>query len=190
MTISDEILQMLEEKGNGSYFGEPVSQTEHALQAAFFATQDKAPHSLVAAALLHDIGHLLHDEGEDVADRGVDTLHEEAGERWLAKHFGQEVCEPVRLHVAAKRYLCATRPDYLAELSPASRQSLQLQGGPMSRQEEEAFRRNQYFEAAVQLRLWDDRAKIAGLMVPGLECYRELLEELEGRNRLLTRAAQ
>jgi phosphonate degradation associated HDIG domain protein len=187
MTVSDEILQLFEEKGEGSYFGEPVSQTEHALQSAFFAEQERAPDALVAAALLHDIGHLLHDEGEDVADRGVDTVHEEAGEQWLTKYFGQAVCEPVKLHVAAKRYLCATRADYLAELSPASRQSLQLQGGPMSSEEEAAFRGNKYFEAAVKLRLWDDRAKIAGLVVPRLEYYRALLDRLA--DRLPTRAA-
>src|SRR5579884_2586321 len=121
-TIVDEIFDCFARRGAEEYFGEDVTQQEHALQAAFLAEQAGAPDSLVAAALVHDIGHLIHTEGEDIADRGVDARHEDVGEQWLAGRFGPEVTEPVKLHVAAKRYLCATDPEYRSRLSAASEQ--------------------------------------------------------------------
>ena len=143
------------------------------------------------AALLHDVGHLLDGQDEDLADRGVDGRHEEAGCAWLARHFGPEVTEPIRLHVAAKRYLCAVAPSYLAGLSPASRLSLSLQGGPMSEDERAEFESNPSHDDAVRLRHWDDTAKVPGLDVPGLEHYREritrLLESRPGWNRFKQR---
>jgi phosphonate degradation associated HDIG domain protein len=175
MTTVDEILDLFRRRGDTAYFGEPVSQTEHALQAADLAVREGAPDALVAAALLHDVGHLLHDQGERIAEQGVDARHEEAGERWLAARFGPEVTEPVRLHVAAKRYLCAVDPAYAATLSPASTLSLKLQGGPMSPAEVAEFERNPHYGAAVRLRRWDDAAKVQDLAVPGLESYRDRL---------------
>jgi [1-hydroxy-2-(trimethylamino)ethyl]phosphonate dioxygenase len=177
MNVIDEILRLFETRGDEAYFGEPVSQTEHALQAAHQAEQEGAPAPLVVAALLHDVGHLVHNLSEDIADRGVDARHESAGEAWLALHFPPEVTEPVKLHVAAKRYLCKVDSDYLAQLSPASVQSLALQGGPFSDAEVRAFEQNRYFREAVRLRRWDDSAKIPGLAVPSLDHYRPALEE-------------
>jgi phosphonate degradation associated HDIG domain protein len=176
MSIIDEIFQLFEARGQGAYFGEAVTQTEHALQAAHLAASAGAGDALVCAALLHDVGHLLHGLGEDVADRGVDAGHEGGGAAWLARHFGPAVTEPVRLHVAAKRYLCAIEPAYEAGLSPASRQSLRLQGGPMTAAEAAAFERGPHGADAVALRHWDDGAKIPGLTVPGLQAYRARLE--------------
>jgi gamma-butyrobetaine dioxygenase len=176
MSIVETIIGLFEARGDAAYFGEPVSQTQHALQAAHFAETEGAGGALVAAALLHDIGHLVHGEGEDVADRGVDARHEEAGYAWLQTHFGPEVTEPVRLHVAAKRYLCAVDPAYYALLSPASVQSLALQGGPSSGEEARAFEQNPFFRDAARLRRWDDRAKDPELAVPGLDHYRRTLE--------------
>jgi phosphonate degradation associated HDIG domain protein len=172
----DEICALFEKRGEEAYFGEPVSQTEHALQAAYQAENEGAPPALVVAALLHDIGHLVHGLSEDVADRGVDARHEAVGEAWLSRHFGPEVAEPVRLHVAAKRYLCAVDAAYGAQLSPASVRSLDLQGGPFSPAEIQAFEQHRYFREAVRLRRWDDAAKIPRLEVPGLEHYRSRLE--------------
>lgn len=174
--IVDEIVALFEQRGGEAYFGEAVSQRAHALQSAHLAVTEGADNALVVAALLHDIGHLVHGLGEDIAQRGVDARHEVVGESWLSRHFGPEVTEPVRLHVAAKRYLCATDADYQAQLSPASLQSLMLQGGPMSAAEVADFDRNPHAAAAVRLRHWDDLAKIVGLEVPGVESYRGRLE--------------
>jgi phosphonate degradation associated HDIG domain protein len=172
MKVVDEIFRIFEHRGDEAYFGEPVSQKEHALQAAHRAEQEGAPASLVVAALVHDVGHLVHGLGEDVADRGVDARHEDAGEAWLAQHFPPEVTEPVKLHVAAKRYLCRVDPLYLAQLSPASVQSLALRGGPFSESEAREFEQRLFYREAVRLRRWDDLAKIPGLAVPDLEHYR------------------
>lgn len=175
MTNIDEIFQLLQERGHGSYFGEPVSQLEHALQCAHLAEQEGAAPSLVAAALLHDVGHLLHAEHEDVADAGKDMAHEVLGEEWLSARFGPEVTQPIKLHVAAKRYMCATDPAYLGKLSSASVQSLKLQGGPMTPAEVGAFESNKYAKDGVRLRRWDDLAKDPHLKVAELDHYRPVL---------------
>jgi len=176
MSVTDEILAVFESRGANSYFGEPVSQMEHALQAAQFAQQERAPAHMVVAALLHDIGHLLEEIPEDIAEHGVDAKHEEIGQAWLKERFGPEVCEPVFLHVAAKRYLCATNQAYLGKLSPASVLSLKLQGGPMSESEVAQFESRRFSREAVRLRHWDDLGKVQGLNTPSLEDYRELIE--------------
>lgn len=169
--VVDEILTLFAERGHSGYGGEAVSQREHALQAAHFARQAGASPSLAVAALLHDVGHLLHDLPEDAPDRGLDDRHEELAARWLAGRFGPEVVEPARLHVAAKRYLCAVEPGYYDALSEPSKVSLRLQGGPMSPEEAEQFRASPHGEAAVALRRCDDSAKVPGLAVPGIEEY-------------------
>ncbi len=154
-----------ERRGNESY-GEGVSQLEHALQCGAFAERDGASAALVAATFLHDIGHLLHDLPEDVAEQGIDTQHESVGSAWLSQNFGPEVTEPVRLHVAAKRYLAAIEPDYFEQLSEASKLSLSLQGGPMSPAQAKAFESERFFSDAVQLRRWDEEGKIVGYRGP------------------------
>jgi len=151
---------------------------EHSLQAAWFVQKKSGEETLIAAALLHDLGHLLHDVGEDAAARGVDTRHEELGVEALAGHLADSVLDPIRLHVAAKRYLCFAEPRYLAALSPASVESLGLQGGPMTAAEAEAFLRLPHAREAVTLRHADDAAKVRGLAVPALETYRPLVEAL------------
>ncbi len=183
MTIVDQIFALFERNGSEAYFGEPVSQAEHALQTARQAEVEDAPDSLVVAALLHDVGHLLHGLGENVADRGVDGRHEAQGEAWLARHFGAAITEPVVLHVPAKRYLCAVDPAYGGQLSPASVQSLALQGGPMSGVEVRAFEQHPFYRDAVRLRRWDDMAKIPGLAVPDLSHYRARLEAMALESR-------
>src|ERR1700756_2724078 len=129
--VTGEILGIYAALGPDAYFGERVSMTEHALQSAHFAVQAGAPEALVLAALLHDIGHLLERLPADIADWTADAHHQALRARWRAESFPPEISEPVRLHVAAKRYLCATDPDYRAKLSPASVHTLKLQGGPM-----------------------------------------------------------
>jgi gamma-butyrobetaine dioxygenase len=181
MNVVDAIMSLFGKRGAAAYHGEAVSQTEHALQAAELAEREGASDALVVAALLHDVGHLLEGQDEDLADRGLDGRHEEAGCSWLAAHFGPEVTEPIRLHVAAKRYLCAVDPAYLTGLSRASRASLMLQGGPMNAEERADFEGNPYFQDAVRLRRWDDLAKIPDLAVPGLKHYRDRLEAVQLR---------
>ncbi|MDX6439547.1 MAG: transporter, family, sugar phosphate sensor protein UhpC [Gaiellaceae bacterium] len=181
--LVDEIFCVFREQGEEQYLGEQVSMTEHMLQSAAAAEQDGAPAKLVAAALLHDYGHFIHDLPEDAAERGIDTRHEEVAFAFLERHFGREVAEPIRMHVAAKRYLCAVEPSYLDELSPASIHSLELQGGPYDAEEVAAFQASPFAEDAVRLRRWDDVGKSPGLDVPGLEHYRAVLESALGSAR-------
>ena len=176
MSLSTEIAAIFARRGAGSYFGESVSMLEHALQAAYFAREEGAPPALVVAALLHDLGHLLEDVPGDINDWHVDAKHEAVGSTWLAGRFGPEVWEPVALHVAAKRYLCATDPTYFARLSSASVLTLELQGGSMKPPEIAAFEGRRFFREAVRVRTWDDRGKIGSFRAPGLEQYLELIE--------------
>lgn len=171
----ERILELFRERGEERYGGEDVSQTEHALQAALAAETEGADAELVTAALVHDLGHLLHNLPDDCAEHGVDDKHEELAPRWLERYFGPRVIEPIRLHVDAKRYLCATRPDYLTSLSEGSVTSLALQGGPFSTDEAKRFEQHPYFTESIRLRTWDDVAKIKGLRTPDLTHYREFL---------------
>jgi phosphonate degradation associated HDIG domain protein len=174
----EAILDLLATRGHESYFGEPVTVLEHCLQAAHFARETNSPDTLIAAALLHDVGHLLHQESEDIAEQGQDTHHEELADALLSTHLPQAVTTPIRLHVAAKRYLCAADPSYLQALSPSSVLSLKLQGGPMSNKEAEAFLSAPFAQEAITLRHWDDEAKIPDLSVPPVESYLPLLKQL------------
>lgn len=170
------------DRSGGDHYGEAVTQLEHALQTAHHARAAGEPDALVAAALLHDIGHLLQKQGQDAADRGVDALHERIGAAWLARGFGPDVTEPVRLHVEAKRYLAARKPGYTDALSPASRQSLALQGGAMTEAEAEVFAATPHFDPAVRLRRYDELAKVEGVTLAPLSAYRELLLGLAARS--------
>jgi phosphonate degradation associated HDIG domain protein len=151
---------------------------EHALQAAWAAEKAGAASATIAAALLHDIGHLLHELDEGCAENGVDDRHERLGSDWLAERFGPEVVEPVRMHVDAKRYLCAVEPEYIERLSPASVLSLNLQGGPFAPAAADEFARRPYAHEAVALRRFDEEAKIQGLQTPPLEHFRRHLEDV------------
>ena len=179
-TIStvDQVLALLASGGGAAYFGEPVTVLEHSLQAAWFIQRGGGQETLIAAALLHDVGHLLHSQGEDAAQRGLDTRHEELGVQALSGHLPDSVLDPIRMHVAAKRYLCFAEPRYLQALSPASLESLALQGGPMTPAEAEAYLASPHARDAVKLRRADDAAKVQGLAVATLESYRPLLESL------------
>jgi phosphonate degradation associated HDIG domain protein len=178
MTVTEEILALFHERGAERYFGESVSVTEHALQAAHFARAAGAPSGLIVAALLHDVGHLIGELPDDIAKWTTDARHEEIGGRGLARRFSPQVSEPVRLHVPAKRYLCATDAGYCARLSSASVHTLKLQGGPMSEPEVARFEAERYWRQAVRLRHWDDQGKVAGLKTMPLEAYATLIERV------------
>jgi phosphonate degradation associated HDIG domain protein len=178
MPTVDDILRLFQDHGDSQYGGEQVTQLEHALQSAALAEAEQASPALVAAALLHDIGHLLHDLPDDAPDRGVDDRHETSGQNYLRALFPAEVTEPVRLHVPAKRYLCTVDAEYMQGLSQPSIVSLRLQGGTMTPEEVDSFRANPFAEDAVRLRRWDDAAKVRDLPTPPLSHYAGLLQQL------------
>jgi phosphonate degradation associated HDIG domain protein len=174
----DEVLALLKRYGFERY-DEEISQLAHAEQTAALAGAAGAPEALVAAALLHDVGHLLElAQAGAPRDRTADRRHEARGAAWLAGLFPPRVTSPIALHVRAKRYLCAVEPDYQAGLSAGSVASLERQGGPMDHDEAAAFETNPGWEEAVALRRWDDHAKVHDLDVPTLPAYRELLESV------------
>lgn len=162
-----------------AYLGEDVTMIQHQLQAGALAVAAGAADPLAVAALLHDVGHMVGsvDASSAMAD-DVDAHHDESGARWLAQWFGPEVTEPVRLHVAAKRYLVTTEPTYAATLSPASVHTLRLQGGPMTAAEAAAFGALPHAASAVALRRFDEAAKDAGVDAPGIATHRDLLARL------------
>jgi phosphonate degradation associated HDIG domain protein len=174
--ITQEIIHLFETNGGSMYGGEAVTQLEHALQCAELARKHKASHELITASLLHDIGHLLHDLPDDASDKGIDDMHELLGEKYLTKHFTLAAVEPVKLHVAAKRYLCATEPGYLETLSAPSKISLEFQGGVMNEEEVLLFEKNEFYKEAVNLRRWDDLAKDPDLVSPSIESFIEAIE--------------
>lgn len=158
-------------------YSEAISQIEHALQCALLAEQETGDAEMITAALLHDIGHLMTKLSQNAAEQGIDDKHEDIGQGWLARHFTPRVAEAVGLHVAAKRYLCTARPGYFDTLSPASVQSLKLQGGPMTAAETDAFAGRTYADDAVLLREWDDRGKVVGLKTPDFAHFKPYLEK-------------
>jgi [1-hydroxy-2-(trimethylamino)ethyl]phosphonate dioxygenase len=168
--VLDAIRTAFAHRGGDAY-GEGVTQLEHALQAAWLAEKEGAAPALVAAALLHDIGHMLHELPEDIAEQGIDAEHEKLASAWLSQYFGPALSEPVRLHVDAKRYLCTAEPGYWDRLSEASKLSLRLQGGPLPPAAAERFAAGAYADAAIAVRRWDDEAKVVGLATPGLEHF-------------------
>ena len=163
----DELAAIIDGKGHGQYGLSAINQRQHALQAALLAEAQGESAALITAALLHDIGHMVHDLGDNPAEAGIDDHHEDLGHAWLLAWFGPEVTEPVRLHVAAKRYLCGTDPSYFGKLSKDSVLSLSLQGGPMSAAEIAAFEELPGYAEAVRLRRWDEGAKVKDLATPG-----------------------
>jgi [1-hydroxy-2-(trimethylamino)ethyl]phosphonate dioxygenase len=169
--VRQELLDIFTSRATKRYGLSAINQLQHALQAAALAEADDAPPATVLASLLHDVGHMIHQLGEDPAGRGIDDVHEELGAAWLAERFGPEVSEPVRLHVAAKRYLCAVEPDYFAKLSPDSVRSLGLQGGPMSAGEIDDFRRHPLHAEAVRLRRYDEAAKDPRAKTPDFDHF-------------------
>jgi len=167
-----EIEDMFTQRGDRRY-SESVTQRQHALQAALQAEAADSTSALITAALLHDIGHMLQRFGPEPAAQGINDKHEDIGAGWLAKRFEPDVVEPVRLHVDAKRYLCAVENDYFDTLSPASVRSLGLQGGPMAPDEVKAFEAGSHYAAALALRRWDEGAKDADALTPDFAHYRE-----------------
>jgi phosphonate degradation associated HDIG domain protein len=169
-----ELLGWLERAGATRY-DEIVTQYEHAVQSAALATQRGGSPTLIVAALLHDVGHLLVDEQGHTGFLARDLEHERVGAGWLSRTFGADVTEPIRMHVAAKRYLCSIDTAYYHGLSEGSKRSFVVQGGTMTGDEIEAFLAHPAAQNALELRRIDDLAKEPRRVVPGALEYRELL---------------
>ena len=165
-----EIERLFSKYGETAYLGENVSQQQHALQCAQLAVANDASQTLAIAALLHDIGHLLLLPEVEHWSK-PELQHDRVAGQWLSRYFPEEVSEPVRLHVEAKRYLCANNNRYRSGLSSASQLSLETQGGPMNEAEMENFRQNSHWRDALSLRLWDDEAKDPSATPPELSKY-------------------
>jgi phosphonate degradation associated HDIG domain protein len=174
----DDIAALFDAKGARAYDGEDVSQLEHALQTAALAEADGASAALVTAALLHDLGHMLNDQGETPTMRGVDDVHQYAALPFLRGLFGDDVLVPIQMHVDAKRYLCAARPDYHDALSEDSKRSLKLQGGVYSNEDADRFIRTPFAADAVRLRIFDDRAKRPGAATPPLSHFLQIARQV------------
>ena len=172
------IADIFERRGAESYLGEPVTMSQHMLQGAKLAEDAGAKDELVAAALLHDIGHYTSEFGPYSPDDTEDNHHDDAGAEVLKHFFPAVVVDCVRLHVAAKRYLCATNPKYFDKLSEASVHTLQLQGGPMNAEEVAAFEAEPHFREAVRVRLWDEGGKDPNMKTPPFEHYVPLLKRV------------
>lgn len=175
-----EIRQLFESQGNEQYYGEDVSQLEHAAQGADLARKGGYDTEVQVAAFLHDIGHLMPvEKEEELMELYGRKDHEEVAADWLREcGFPEKVCILVANHVNAKRYLTYKNPKYFAGLSDASRKTLEFQGGPMQAKEAETFEQNPYFELIIQMRRWDEAAKVTGLPKPDLEKYLALCEEV------------
>jgi len=175
--IVDQLLNLLANKGSNIQYGnENVTQLEHALQCAELAEKNNFSKEIITAALLHDIGHLLYD-GEDPIHEGMDGYHENLGADYLADYYDEEVTRPIKAHVDCKRYLSAVEEGYYDILSEASKISLKAQGGPFTIEEAEEFINKPFMKDAVELRRFDDQAKVLNKETPNLEHFKHYLEE-------------
>jgi len=177
-TIVAFLGDIFERRGGEEYLGEPVTMAEHMLQGATFAEKAGHREEIIVAALLHDIGHFTSEFGTFSMDDTEDRFHEEAGAQVLEAFFPSIVTDCVRYHVAAKRYLCATRPAYFDRLSEASVHSLNLQGGPMNADEVAAFETNPNVKDIVAVRYLDDAGKIADMDTPGFAHFAPMVQRV------------
>jgi len=175
--LHDDLSQIYGVRAHERYGLSRINQLMHAVQAGALAQEQGLPSTLVVAALLHDVGHMVHHLGEHPAAEGIDDQHELVGAAWLERFFGPAVSEPVRLHVAAKRYLCGTEPAYFSTLSSDSVESLLLQGGPMTLSELGEFRNERYWQEAVMLRRIDEAAKDPDGPLPAFSSFRTIIEQ-------------
>lgn len=181
-TIVAFLADIFERRGDEEYLGEPVTMATHMLQGATMAEEAGMAEDIVVAALLHDIGHFTSEFGMFSMDDDEDRLHEEAGAEVLERFFPGVVTDCVRLHVAAKRYLCATRPEYFSRLSEASVHSLNLQGGPMDAEEVADFETNPNLKQVIQVRYLDDAGKRPDMDTPSFAHFAPMVQRVVDRH--------
>jgi phosphonate degradation associated HDIG domain protein len=177
-TIS-EISQLFENQGDAAYYGEKISQYEHAAQAALLAQKQGFDYEVQIAAFLHDIGHLLpissQEETMEIYGR---KDHESVAADWLReRNFSEKTAILVENHVNAKRYLCFANDTYYANLSEASKKTLAFQGGKMTADEAKMFEQSPYFETIIKMRKWDEAAKIEAMKLPDLAYFMNICEQ-------------
>jgi phosphonate degradation associated HDIG domain protein len=174
--VVDEVISLLRDSGGDQYFGESVTKLVHAEQCAWHAQQAEADEELILASLLHDVGHLIDTEAAIRDERVGVVNHDDVGKQWLLQRgFSPRLATLVGGHVDAKRYLTATNASYIDRLTPASQETLRLQGGPMDESSAEAFAREPELRDMLRLRSWDEMAKDPKWRGPGLDSYREML---------------
>jgi len=173
-------------RGADSYLGEAVTMSEHMLQGALLAEKVGAGDEIISAILLHDIGHYTNEFPEDALDQGIDNHHDTAGAAVLAPYFPKIVTDCVLHHVSAKRYLCATDARYFGGLSAASVHTLELQGGPFNESEIAEFQKQPHLKAILQVRIWDDLAKVRGVQTPPFAHYESILQNVVDDHRRIS----
>ena len=178
LTTYEEIAEIYSSGISEEYLGEDVKLVEHMLQCADLALEEGAEDHLVLAALLHDIGHLLIPDATEAHFSGVDAHHDKIGSQWVKERFPESVSLPILLHVDAKKYLVATGNEYYEKLSQASKDTLAMQGGPLSPQEAAEYLLMPGAQEAVQVRLWDDQAKIRGKATSQISDFKAIIERL------------
>ena len=176
--IVDFIGSIFEKRGDEEYLGEPVTMGQHMLQGATMAEQSKEPDEIIIGTLLHDIGHFTSEFGTFSMEDTEDRYHEDAGAAVLEQFFPKVITDCCRHHVAAKRYLCATDPEYFQKLSTASIHSLNLQGGPMSEAELKDFEKNPNLKKILKVRLYDDAGKIPDMITPSFWHFAPLVQKM------------
>ena len=176
--IVDFIGSIFEKRGDEEYLGEPVTMGQHMLQGSTMAEQSSEPDEIIIGTLLHDIGHFTSEFGTFSMEDTEDRYHEDAGAAVLEQFFPKVITDCCRHHVAAKRYLCATDPEYFQKLSTASIHSLNLQGGPMSEAELKDFEKNPNLKKILKVRLYDDAGKIPDMITPSFWHFAPLVQKM------------
>ena len=176
--IVDFIGSIFEKRGDEEYLGEPVTMGQHMLQGATMAEKSREPDEIIIGTLLHDIGHFTSEFGTFSMEDTEDRYHEDAGAAVLEQFFPKIITDCCRHHVAAKRYLCATDPEYFQKLSTASIHSLNLQGGPMSEAELKDFEKNPNLKKILKVRLYDDAGKIPDMITPSFWHFSPLVQKM------------
>jgi len=174
MNVIEKIIDKFQ-NNKSLYIGEKVTIAEHMIQSAMMAEKTKSKDTLICSCLLHDYGHFILDDPDELVREKKDGKHEDVGYEYLKKYFKEEIVEPIKNHVLAKRYL-ARDQKYFNLLSPASITSLKLQGGLMSDDEAQTFEKNKYFKDSIKLRRFDEAAKNEGVKIKDIIEYKSLLQ--------------
>jgi len=175
--IANEIIHLYSSYGGDEYAGEKVTQLEHMVQAAQLARAQGYGDEVVLAAFLHDIGHIAEKVSQDKAMDGFGVRdHESIGAEFLNNlGFSHRITRLVASHVAAKRYLVNRDKHYFDQLSEASKRTLAFQGGAMNDIEADMLEEDPLFREIIQMRRWDEAAKVEHQPVPSLEPFREMI---------------